>query len=378
MHKFYLLILVILFGCAKHKSYDSFEQQTYQQELYSLGYMEEEAVAQQSSRPQKSAKSMVKKHSKQEPNQTAQMVHYNGYTELQVSRPEEVLEEIAELCKQVDGNIERRSTVSITIRVPRASFESVFASILDLGEVISKSITSEDITEAYTSIELRLQTAKTTRDRLITLLEKTDEEQEKINILRQIQRLNEQIDLIESQMRTLQNLAELSTISVELRARRAQSNMLNNEVSTEPAGFAWIHDLSPFQNLVCTSGKRLALPTPSGLVSLQERGPYSAESADGTVLRSTTLSNQPEGDSAFWQRAIQKRLYGGFGKVEQGTLGPFSTLTFWEDSESPYIWTIAIHTDEDQLNLIEVYYPSIEQRERYQLDIETAILGGGK
>ena len=373
MNKLYLTLLLLLFSCTQRKSYNSTER-LYEQEMYSLGYAEEEEIQQQSSVKKNTA--LVQKRSLQDSNQVAQMVHYNGYAELQVSRPEEVLDDIAELSKQYNGNIERRSTVSITIRVPKESFESVFSAVLELGEVISKSITSEDITEAYTSIELRLQTAKTTRDRLITLLEKTNDEQEKINILRQIQRLNEQIDLIESQMRTLQNLAELSTISVEVRARRAQSNLINNEGSIEPAGFEWIHELSPFQNMVCTSGKRLELPTPSGLVSLRHRGPYSAESADGTVLRSTTLSNRPKGDADFWRRAIQKRLEGGFGNVEKGTLGQFATLTFWEDSDSPYIWSIAIQTDGSDLNLIEVYYPSLEQRERYQADIEASILGG--
>ena len=77
---------------------------------------------------------------------------------------------------------------------------------LEFGEVLGKIITSEDVSEAYTSVELRLKTSKTTRDRLISLLEKTNDDKEKINLLREIQRLNEQIDRMEAQMRTLKNL----------------------------------------------------------------------------------------------------------------------------------------------------------------------------
>jgi len=303
------------------------------------------------------------------------MIHYNGYANLQVARPEEVIEEIVAISKEVDGNIERRSIKSITIRVPKESFADVFAAILEMGDVLSKSVTSEDVTEAFTSVELRLQTAKTTRDRLVALLEKTEDEKEKINILRQIQRLNEQIDVIEAQMRTLQNLADLSSISIELSARAAIGD---GPSQAEPEGFFWIHELSPFQNTVCSSGKRLELETPEGLVSLHKKGAYLAESADGTVLRTTRLNNDPMGDAAFWQRAIHKRLKGGFGTVEQGSLGSFSTITLQEDSDNPYIWMIAVRNNGKDLELIEVYYPSKAQQERYQKLIEAAIVGGAQ
>ena len=100
------------------------------------------------------------------------MIHYNGYANIRSARPEETIEDIVALSRKFNGSIERRSTISITIRVPKESFEEVFAAILAMGDVLTKSVTSEDVTEAFTSVELRLQTAKTTRDRLITLLEK--------------------------------------------------------------------------------------------------------------------------------------------------------------------------------------------------------------
>jgi len=306
----------------------------------------------------------------------ARMIHYNGYANLRVARPEETIEDIIALSRKVNGSIERRSTISITIRVPKESFEEVFATILAMGDVLTKSVTSEDVTEAFTSVELRLQTAKTTRDRLITLLERTDDEKEKINILRQIQRLNEQIDLIEAQMRTLQNLAELSSISIDVDSRKARTNLGHESAKREPAGFAWIHTLSPFQNKVCSAGKRLELPTPLGLVSLHPKGPYTSESADGVVLRTAKLNNNPQGDGHFWQNAIYERLKDGFGKVEKGTLGPFSTITFYEDSDNPYIWMIAVRKTDKSLEFMEVYYPSDIQRERYQSAIEASIIGG--
>jgi hypothetical protein len=378
----FVLIVLWSIGCAKRylQEEGAYEYEQYDQQIG--GYADEDysynrgaPAPKQKSVKSLSYKGYEKKESKADNQQdsASKMIHYNGYANLQVARPEETIEEIVTIAKNVEGNIERRSTKSITIRVPKEKFSEVFAQVIELGDVISKSVTSEDITEAFTSVELRLQTARTTRDRLIALLEKTDDEKEKINILRQIQRLNEQIDVIEAQMRTLQNLADLSSISVDLTARKAISD---GPSQVEPFGFSWIHNLSPFQNNVCSTGKRLEFETPEGLVSLHPKGSYIAESADGTVLRATKLQNNPNGSSSFWQQAIFERLQGGFGKAEKGNIGEFATVTLREDSDTPYVWVIAVKTDSKWLEFIEIYYPSEQQEDRYKEAIEASITGG--
>lgn len=305
----------------------------------------------------------------------ARMVHYNGYANLHVARPEETVEEIVAVSKKYKGDIERRSTQSITIRVPKDSFSDAFNDIIGLGEVLNKSVTSEDVTEAFTSVELRLKTAQTTRDRLLALLEKAKDEEEKIKILRQLQRLNEQIDVIEAQMRTLQSLADYSSISVDLTARKA---VAGGAQQIEAAGFSWIHSLSPFQNAVCHSGKRLELATPDEFVSLHPKGAYIAESADGTVLRATKLKNDPRGSSVFWKEAIQKRLASGFGQAEAKEIGQFQAISLYEDSDNPYIWIIAVRDAGKYLELVEVYFPNEEQFKRHQESVLSAITGGAK
>lgn len=313
-----------------------------------------------------------------EPNQeqaAARMVHYNGYANLHVARPEDTVEDIVAISKKYKGDIERRSTQSITIRVPKDSFSAAFNDIIGLGDVLNKSVTSEDVTEAFTSVELRLKTAQTTRDRLLALLEKAKDEEEKIKILRQLQRLNEQIDVIEAQMRTLKSLADYSSISVDLTARKA---VADGTQQMEASGFSWIHNLSPFQNTVCHSGKRLELITPDEFVSLHPKGAYIAESADGTILRATKLDNNPRGSSVFWREAIQKRLASGFGKTEAKELGQFQAIALYEDSENPYIWIIAVRDAGKYLELLEVYFPNEEQYQRHHEAALAAITGGAK
>lgn len=394
LHLSFALLAIVSMGCMKKYESAPYDQYAYpanqyDYQAYEQGYggygsygggMLSNAMAEASMEYDKNApaKTLSKRSTyektKEEQGPVAQMIHYNGYAMLQVIREDETLSKIHALAKSVGGDIERQSAHSITIRVPKAHFASTFQNILEFGEVVSKSITSEDVSEEFTSVELRLQTSKTTRDRLLVLLEKSKDEKEKIEILREIQRLNEQIDVIESQMRTLQNLAEYSSISIELQPR----STMQNGNTLEPMGFSWIHNLSPFDNRTCHSGKRLELQTPTGFVSLQKKGAFIAESADGTVLRSTRLANQPNGDATFWQTAIHQRIAGGFVQVEQGTLGKFQTITLHEDSDTPYIWTIAISTVEDELWLIEAYYPNVTQWDRYHGAIESSITGGAQ
>lgn len=373
--RFLLLFLLLLCSCAMSPSKDFAEQQyAYEQtNLMAEPYPEADMAV--------SAKSSVgKRRYKKETaiqNQAApaRMMYYNGYLKLIVPRVEETLQKIIQLTKDVEGKIERQSTTSLTIRVPRASFQSTFNTIKEYGTVLSKSISAEDVTEAFTSTELRLKTSKATRERLLALLEKAKDEKEKIQILQQIQRLSEEIDTIEARLRTLDSLAKMSRITIELAPRQSTSNQ--NE-TLEADGFQWIRKLSPFYASVTQRAKRLSLVTPEGMVMLNKRGPYVAESADGAVLRTGTLKNQPRGANDFWQDAILSRLKGEFEtaeKVKAGTYGAFDAIRFTATGERPYVYVIAVQATKKKLHFVEIYYPTLAVEKRHSKNITNGIGG---
>jgi len=302
----------------------------------------------------------------------ARKIHYNGYASLRVARIEESIQDIQALATKYKGGLENRGKSYITIRVPKEKFKEAFAKILSLGEVVSKSITAEDLSQAHQSTSLRLQTAKSTRDRLLELLNKTQDEKEKIALLKEIQRLNEQIDTMETQLRTLDTLSRMSKITVELQPRQRQTT--SNQI--EPFGFSWIHSLSPFQSQVAKSGKRHVIPVPKGMVLLSKKGWFRAQAADGAVIRSATLRNQPEGSASFWQDAVLQRLSSGFAQAETSDLGAYKAVSFLSDSEIPYTYIVAIKTEKKKLHLVEIYYPTQIQKERYQANVLEAL--GGK
>ena len=148
-----ILIILCTLGCTKRFEMQSDEYYQYQYDMYEQemsgggGLRSKGAPAPDDSYAYKSAPGKKRKseaiamndyeqqEGQEQAQSTSRMIHYNGYANLQVARPEETIEEIVTVAKNVDGNIERRSTKSITIRVPKESFNKVFNQILDLGEV---------------------------------------------------------------------------------------------------------------------------------------------------------------------------------------------------------------------------------------------------
>jgi hypothetical protein len=386
-----LVALLLLVGCSK-RQYDStayYEGDYYGDSDDYGGYAMAEASADYSFRSEsrKSANvvaapsapaSVVAPDSSPAPDPAVstprpRMVHYNGHLQLRVTRPDESIEAIKAMAESMGGYVESRSNSHVTLRVPVARFAEAVDSAMTMGDVLSRTVTAEDVTEAYTAIDLRLQTARATRDRLVELLAKATEETEKIALLKEIQRVNEEIDVTESQLRTLSSLASFSRLTVSLVPRSAFTDRTQ---TADSVGLTWIQQLSPFTRSVGSDERRLSVDTPDGLVVLSPRGRFIAESADGAVLWTGRVPNEPRGDADFWIAAISQRLSGEFESAEITTVGPWKMLRLVSDGEQPYRYLIGVIDSGKKLELVEIYYPSAEQEERYGTEILASLRGG--
>jgi hypothetical protein len=305
----------------------------------------------------------------------ARMVHYAGYARLRVVKVEEAIDAIGRLATEVGGFVEQVGPQSVVVRVPVDRFEERFAAVLSAGQVLDKSLSAQDVTEAFLAVELRLRTARATRDRLVELLAKATDEKEKLALLREIQRLEQEVDQLEGQGRTLSALASFSRISVDLVAREA---LAWQGAQAETLELAWIRALSPLRLASPVADpKRLPLALPQGMVRLEERGPFVAESADGARIWSHRLENEPDGDAAWWQAAMIQRLGPEFAAAERGEVGAWRTLRLVDRGSAPYTWLIAVRVDGDRLDLVQVYYPSAAAEARHGPAVQAALGGVG-
>jgi hypothetical protein len=301
------------------------------------------------------------------------MVHYNGHIKLQVTRPAETIEAVVERIKAEGGFVESQTLSRVSLRVPVAKFRDTYDWVLGQGDVLSRSMSARDVTDAHFAMDLRMRTARKTRDRLQELLARAQDEDTKIALLKQIQRLTELVDRMERQLKTLSGLADMSRLTLETRPRSAMAGA-DNVVPV--AGFEWIAELSPFSRSVAEGGKAHKLPSPEGLVALSSKDHHQAESADGVVFWTARLDNRPEGSAEFWRAAIIERIAEEFGAAKEGQVGEYLTLRLVSPAEEPYIYTIAIQVDGDELLLVETYYPTQAAEQRHSPNVQ-AVLGGG-
>lgn len=302
-------------------------------------------------------------------------VHYNGYARMRVTRPTEVLDQVVAMTTKQGGFVERLSSTSVTVRVPVDQFQSTFDQLVKLGDVLEKSITAQDVTDALMEIGLRLETARATRERLIALLAKARTEEEKLQLLAQIQRVSEEIDRLEAQIRTLESLASFSRITVEVVQREAMSARSNGD---EIAEFQWIQNLSPFRRDVAGWGERLPFQVPEGLVELDNKRMFLTESADGAVFWASRRENKPRGSSEFWLDALRVRLEPEFDTPTVEKWGRYHMLRLVDRSESPYVYWVGVATEGDKLELVEVHYPSLAHEQRYGAKVKASVEGGSK
>lgn len=300
------------------------------------------------------------------------MVHYDGSIQLRVTDPRKTLDEAAAMATSMGGFVEQQNETMVMLRVPVDHIREAFTKLLGLGDVLSKSLSAADITDAFTATELRLKTMRTSRDRLIVLLANVKDEDERLEILGQIRRLTEEIDALDMRVKTLAKLAAFSRLTLEVQPRETRGTTKADAL----AAFRWIDDLSPFRRDTAQRGSLLKLAAPAEMVVLDEARHWVAESADGAVVWTSKRKNAPKGSSDFWASAIAERMQADFAETSRGKIGGFDFVTFIDGGTTHYRYLVGVRAAGDDLEVIEIYYPTPEHETRYAPGVNAVIPGG--
>ncbi|MDI1483750.1 DUF4349 domain-containing protein [Polyangium sp. y55x31] len=149
----------------------------------------------------------------------APMLVYTARVNMAVYEVKSSLGEVESLARSLGGFLARRNDQSITIRVPVARFDEAIRRIEKLGDMLSRDVQVEDVTEEYHDTEIRLKNARAVRERLEQLLAKATKVEESIAIEKELERVAETIDRLEGRMKFLRDRAAFSTITVTFQPR---------------------------------------------------------------------------------------------------------------------------------------------------------------
>lgn len=145
---------------------------------------------------------------------------YSASLTLAVKEPDSIGNSIEGVAKKFGGYLSHSSATSITILVKSENIKVAVDELATLGKASDKSFYSQDVTAEYTNYAIRLENAEKARDRYLELLAKAENVTAAVAVEKELERLNETIDLIKGNMNLLDHREELSSITISVHERK--------------------------------------------------------------------------------------------------------------------------------------------------------------
>lgn len=154
-----------------------------------------------------------------------------GYLDIETKEFEKSIASLNEKVKVLDGYVEN-STISgnrveninssqmrhanFSLRIPTKHFNSFMDGSSVIGNVVTTSISGEDVTSQYFDTEARLKSLKLQEERLLELLKKSGTLKDVLEIEKELATVRYEIENLTGTLKRLDNLIDYSTIEVNL------------------------------------------------------------------------------------------------------------------------------------------------------------------
>ncbi|KAF5049222.1 hypothetical protein DSECCO2_441950 [anaerobic digester metagenome] len=148
-----------------------------------------------------------------------QMIIYNAGIGLVVKNPDTAATRVTSIAKKYEGYVVSISQNSVSIRVKSEHLNSAMKEIELLGKLKYKDISGDDVTMEYNNLTIRLDNANKARQRYLELLAKAEDVKAALEVEKELERLNKEIDLLEMQIRNITQQVNYSLITVSLEER---------------------------------------------------------------------------------------------------------------------------------------------------------------
>jgi hypothetical protein len=149
-----------------------------------------------------------------------QKIIYSTSINLTVNIPDSAAVLIENIAKKYNGYIQDKGTNYCRIRVEAKNLKQAENDISLLGKVESKNSSGQDVTAEYQDYSIRLENAEKARQRYLELLEKAENVEAALLVEKELERLNETIELLKGEMNRIDHLTAYSTISVYLKEKK--------------------------------------------------------------------------------------------------------------------------------------------------------------
>jgi hypothetical protein len=155
-----------------------------------------------------------------EPRTQERMIVTSAALELAVEFPDTMPEAMNRIAARFNGYVSQGGTDMAVIRVPEDKLDPAIEAISQLGKVRSRSQFGYDVSDQYRDSEIRLENALKARERYLELLARAENVEAAVMVERELERLNETIELMKGQMNQLEHLSQYATITVSIHERK--------------------------------------------------------------------------------------------------------------------------------------------------------------
>ncbi|UFK97333.1 DUF4349 domain-containing protein [Kaistella faecalis] len=124
------------------------------------------------------------------------------------------------------SNTETSEDLNLVIRVPHENFDQLISSFADgIGAVEYKNISSEDVTEEYTDVAIKLENKRIYLEKYRNLLKNAATTKDMLEIQENIRKLEDEIDVAEGRLRFIDDRVNYSTLRLSLSKEKPRSSV---------------------------------------------------------------------------------------------------------------------------------------------------------
>ena len=165
----------------------------------------------------------------------AEKIIYSGYMYIETTKFDEAVASIEAKVREFGGFVERSNidgrteyrpdgttalvdrNAEYTVRVPSAKFDAFVKQSGSLGNVLSSNTSAENVTSQFTDAEARKASLKVQEERLLAMMEKTDNIKSLIELEERLTEVRYEYEAIERKLINWQNQVDYSTVTLSLR-----------------------------------------------------------------------------------------------------------------------------------------------------------------
>ncbi len=144
---------------------------------------------------------------------------------ISVDSVEESFEQVKTIVRSQDGDVlsmqdygDRQRGIDFELRIPQEKLETTLAALMEMGNVRSRSITTEDVSTQLVDLQARLINARKSEAALQEIMSRSGEISDVLQVSRELSSVRQSIEQMAAAQKNLQTQVSYSTVSLSLQS----------------------------------------------------------------------------------------------------------------------------------------------------------------